>query len=90
LAALPECVHLIVNLLGVERRQLLPQLFQTNGGLDVGDQVEHLYLCRSESYCFHNRTFLHFPLQRYDNYPTFALTKAIFYSKESGSWGVFP
>jgi hypothetical protein len=50
----------------------------------VGDQVEHLYLCRSGSYCFHNRTFLHFPLQRYDNYPTFALTKAIFILRSLG------
>jgi len=59
LAALPELVHLFVNLLGVERCQLLSQIFQPHSSLDVGNQVEHLYLCRGEGNCFHNRCRLY-------------------------------
>ena len=53
LTTLPQGIHLLVNLLGVECSQLLAQLFQSGGRLDMGYQIEHLYLCRGKSNCFH-------------------------------------
>ena len=54
LAILPKRVHLFINLFGIERSQLLTQLFQAYGRPDAGYQIEYLYLCRSEGYCFHH------------------------------------
>ena len=54
LSAFPKCIHLFVNLLGIERSQLLAQLFQSYSSLDVGHKIEYLHLCWGEGNCFHN------------------------------------
>jgi hypothetical protein len=60
LAILPKLVHLVIHLLSIEGGELLAELLETDGGLDVRNEVEHMDLGWAESNCFHIVTVLSF------------------------------
>ena len=53
LAALPEGIHLVIHLLGIECCKLFPQAFQADSRFDVRHEIEHVYLRRAKSDSFH-------------------------------------